>query len=77
MSAWDAPGKGLAPGLKVTNLGRRPEPPGVNRPKGDFNLSGLTEFAEKYHIKNGHFTALGSINKVSSVGRTLTRNWPE
>jgi hypothetical protein len=30
--------------------------------KGDELLSGLTDFAEKYHIKNGHFTALGAIN---------------
>jgi uncharacterized protein len=26
-------------------------------------MSGLTDFAEKYHIKNGHFTALGALNK--------------
>ena len=26
-------------------------------------MSGLTEFAEKYHIKNGHFTALGALDK--------------
>src|SRR5207253_8526590 len=24
----------------------------------------LVEFAEKYHIKNGHFTGLGAINKA-------------
>ena len=35
----------------------------VNMTKGDEMLSGLTEFAEKYHIRNGHFTALGAINK--------------
>ena len=31
--------------------------------KGDEIMSGLTDFAEKYHIKNGHFTGLGAINK--------------
>jgi hypothetical protein len=28
-------------------------------------MSALTEFAETYHIKNGHFTAVGAINKGS------------
>src|SRR6202140_4163467 len=32
--------------------------------KGDEIMSGLTDFAEKYHIKNAHFTAIGAINKV-------------
>ena len=57
------PGKGLAPGLKVTDLGKSARTYRVNMTKGDDILSGLTEFAEKYHIKNGHFTALGAINK--------------
>ena len=57
------PGTGLAPGLKVTDLGKSARTYRVNMTKGDDILSGLTEFAEKYHIKNGHFTALGAINK--------------
>jgi uncharacterized protein len=57
------PGKGLAPGLKVTDLGKGARTYRVNLTKGDEILSGLTEFAEKYHIKNAHFTALGAINK--------------
>jgi predicted DNA-binding protein with PD1-like motif len=57
------PGKGLAPGLRVTDLGKSARTYRVNMTKGDEILSGLTEFAEKYHIKNGHFTALGAINK--------------
>ena len=57
------PGKGLAPGLKVTDLGKGARTYRVNLTKGDDILSGLTEFAEKYHIRNGHFTALGAINK--------------
>jgi predicted DNA-binding protein with PD1-like motif len=57
------PGKGLAPGMKVTDLGSGARTYRVNFAKGDEILSGLTEFAEKNHIKNGHFTALGAINK--------------
>ena len=57
------PGKGLAPGLKVTDLGKSARTYKVNMTKGDEIMSGLTEFAEKYHIKNAHFTALGAINK--------------
>jgi uncharacterized protein len=57
------PGKGLAPGMKVTDLGKSARTYRVNLAKGDEIMSGLTEFAEKYHIKNGHFTALGAINK--------------
>jgi predicted DNA-binding protein with PD1-like motif len=57
------PGKGLAPGMKVTDLGKSARTYKVTMAKGDEIMSGLTEFAEKYHIKNGHFTALGAINK--------------
>lgn len=57
------PGKGLAPGLKVADLGKSARTYRVSMTKGDEIMSGLTEFAEKYHIKNGHFTALGAINK--------------
>jgi uncharacterized protein len=57
------PGKGLAPGMKVTDLGKSVHTFRVNFVKGDEIMSGMTEFAEKYHIKNGHFTAIGAINK--------------
>jgi len=57
------PGKGLAPGMKVTDLGKGGRTFRINMTKGDEILSGLTEFAEKYKIKNGHFTGLGAINK--------------
>src|SRR5882724_3648227 len=49
------PGKGLAPGLKVVDLGKSARTFKVSMTKGDEIMSGLTEFAEKYHIKNGHF----------------------
>ena len=58
------PGKGLAPGMKVTDLGKGGRTFRVNLTKGDEVMSGLTEFAEKYHIKNGHFSGLGAINKA-------------
>ena len=57
------PGIGLAPGMKVTDLGKSGRTYRVNLTKGDEIMSGLTEFAEKYHIKNAHFTAIGAINK--------------
>ena len=57
------PGKGLAPGMKVTDLGKSARTYRVNMTKGDEIMSGLTEFAERYHIKNAHFTAVGAINK--------------
>src|SRR5258705_9023759 len=57
------PGKGLAPGMKVTDLGKGGRTYRVSMTKGDEIMSGLTDFAEKYHIRNGHFTALGAINK--------------
>jgi len=57
------PLKGLAPGMKVTDLGKSAKTYRINMTKGDEIMSGLTEFAEKYQIKNAHFTALGAINK--------------
>jgi uncharacterized protein len=57
------PEKGLAPGMKVTDLGKSARTYRINLTKGDEIMSGLTEFAEKYHIKNAHFTALGAIDK--------------
>ena len=57
------PGKGLAPGMTVTDLGKGGRTYKIHMVKGDEIMSGLTDFAEKYHIKNGHFTALGAINK--------------
>ena len=56
---------GVAPGLKVTDLGRSSgHTYRVNMVKGDEIISGLLEFAEKNHIKNGHFTGLGAIDKA-------------
>lgn len=57
------PGKALAPGMKVTDLGKGARTFRLNFTKGDEIMSGMTEFAEKYHIKNAHFTGLGAIDK--------------
>ena len=57
------PGKGLAPGLQVTDLGKSGRTYRINMKKGDEIMSGLTEFAEKYRIKNAYFTGLGAVNK--------------
>jgi predicted DNA-binding protein with PD1-like motif len=57
---------GNAPGLKVTDLGRSSSRTyRVNMVKGDEIVSGLLEFAEKNHIKNGHFTGLGAVDKTT------------
>jgi len=57
---------GAAPGLKVTDLGRSSgHTYRINMVKGDEIISGLLDFAEKNHIKNGHFTGLGAIDKAT------------
>ena len=50
--------------MKVTDLGKGARTFRVNFAKGDEIMSGMIEFAEKYHIKNGHFTGLGALNKA-------------
>jgi hypothetical protein len=55
------PGKGLAPGMRVTDLGKCARTYRVNMTKGDEIMSGLTEFAVKYKIRNARFTGLGAI----------------
>ena len=57
------PGQSVAPGMKVTDLGKGGRTFRVNLAKGDEVMSGLIAFAEKYHIKNAHFTGLGALNK--------------
>ena len=41
------PGQGLAPGMKVTDLGKSARTYRINMTKGDEIMSGLTDFAEK------------------------------
>jgi hypothetical protein len=56
-------GKGLAPGMVVTDLGKGARTYRVTMTKGDEIISGLTDFAEKYHIRHAHLTGLGAIGK--------------
>ena len=49
--------------MKVTDLGKGGRTYRINMTKGDEMMSGLVEFAEKYKIKNGHFTAVGALDK--------------
>jgi predicted DNA-binding protein with PD1-like motif len=57
------PAAGKAPGMKVTDLGKGGRTFRINLTKGDEIMSALVEFAEKYHIRNGHFTAVGALDK--------------
>ena len=66
--------KGKAPGMQVQLLsethGRKEY--AVIFSKGDEAFSGLTEFAEKYHVTSAHFTAIGALS-----GATLAWFSPE
>ena len=57
------PQKGKAPGMQVQvlsdNQGRKEY--AVIFSVGDEAFSGLTEFAEKYHVTSAHFTAIGAL----------------
>jgi len=63
----------LAPGMRVTDLGRPVRTYRVNMTKGDDILSGLAELAEKHNIRNGYFSAIGAIDKAlfgwTEIGR--------
>jgi uncharacterized protein len=57
---------GKAPGMKVQLIcdGDAKEY-AVIFAKGDEAFSGLVEFAEKYHVTGGHFTAIGALNRAT------------
>jgi predicted DNA-binding protein with PD1-like motif len=57
---------GKAPGMKVQLIrdGDVKEY-AVIFAKGDEAFSGLMEFAEKYHVKSGHFTAIGALSRAT------------
>jgi uncharacterized protein len=56
--------KGSAPGMKVQLLRRGDQGPeyAVIFARGDEVMSGLLAFAEKYHVKSAHFTAIGALD---------------
>jgi predicted DNA-binding protein with PD1-like motif len=57
--------RGVAPGLKWTNLSATGRQFELVFAKGDEVTSGLTEFAEKNHIVSAHITAFGAFNPVT------------
>jgi predicted DNA-binding protein with PD1-like motif len=54
--------RGLAPGMKVTELGKTGRTFEVTLRKGDEVAAGLTEFAEQHHITLAHVTAVGALD---------------
>jgi uncharacterized protein len=58
--------KGSAPGMKVKLISSRGETKqyAVIFSEGDEAYSGLLDFAEKYHVTSGHFTAIGALSSV-------------
>lgn len=64
VSPSEAVPRGKAPNVKVEllNPGEPSKQYAVIFYQGDEALSGLLEFAEKYHITSAHFTAIGALN---------------
>ena len=56
--------RGLAPKMKVKQLGPAARTFQIVFSKGDEVASGLTEFAEKNHIQTAHFTAIGAFDSA-------------
>jgi len=56
--------RGLAPAMKVKDLGVAGHTYEVTFGKGDEVASGLTEFAEKNHITTGHFSGVGAFSSA-------------
>src|SRR6478672_7449990 len=65
---------GKAPGMKVQLIrdGDAKEY-AVIFAKGDEAFSGLMEFAEKYHVASGHFTAIGALSRATLTWFDLQR----
>ena len=59
--------KGKAPRMQVQllNRGEQAREYAVIFYQGDEAFSGLLEFAEKYHVTNAHFTAIGAVNEAT------------
>ena len=58
--------RGSAPNMnvKLISSGEGPKQYAVIFSAGDEAYSGLLDFAEKYHVTSGHFTAIGALNNV-------------
>ena len=55
---------GTAPGLKATELSPKTRIFTVEMSKGDDVASGLADFAEKNHLTNAHFSAIGAFGSA-------------
>lgn len=62
----DAVPKGKAPGMKVQLLSENhgSKVYAVIFSKGDEAFSGLSDFAERYHVTSAHFTAIGALSEA-------------
>jgi predicted DNA-binding protein with PD1-like motif len=58
------PRPGMAPGLKTTELAPKIRTFQLVFAKGDEVVAGLAEFADKQHLTNAHFTAIGAFDKA-------------
>ena len=58
------PGRGLAPGMKTQELGAGGRTFKITFARGDEVLSGMTEFAEKNHLKASHVTGIGALDSA-------------
>jgi hypothetical protein len=56
--------RGLAPGTRVTEFASSSRTFEVTMRKGDEVASGLTEFAEKYHLTGSYLTGVGALDHV-------------
>ena len=54
--------RGLAPSMKVQELGTSGRTFEVTMRKGDEVAAGLTEFAEQHHVTRAHVTGIGAVN---------------
>jgi len=57
--------RGMAPKMRVSQLSPTARTFRVVFGKGDEVASGLAEFAEKNHIQNAHFTAVGAFDSAT------------
>lgn len=58
------PGHGLAPGMKALEIGSAGRTFKITFAKGDEVASGMTEFAEKNHLRASHVTGIGALDSA-------------
>lgn len=65
------PEPGMAPGMRVTDMGAAGHSYRLNFVRGDEVMSGMVDFAQAHHIANAHFVGLGAIDR-GTLGWTDT-----